>query len=151
MNLFILIAAVLLLVTEPHSLVTEDRVASVEVNHFCDDRGREVFTQNVFRETHRDEDRIVDWRLVKHASQRPTRDFTRGDFSATWWDGDRLRTVRALSVRETWSTTDPELRERECFAKERRRELLRPIPCEPRPTLADPNIQNFQDAERAGR
>jgi hypothetical protein len=46
---------------------------------------------------------------------------------ATWMDGDTPREVRSRTVRETFTTYDPELVEREHLPKEGRCELSRPL------------------------
>lgn len=63
------------------------------------------------------------WRLVKHPSQRPTRDYKNGGYTAVWQDGEIMRRVNAPSMRETWTQYDPELFDREFLPKEQRREL----------------------------
>lgn len=109
----------LLFTVVPRDTVTRESVASIEVNSFYDDSGKLVFVQNIFR----DEANVQAWRLVKDASQLPQRDWSTGDYSVLWFDGDRLREVRTRSVVESWTQHDRELAERERLPKEQRHEL----------------------------
>jgi hypothetical protein len=88
--------------TEP----VRDRVDVIERNNFYDENGRLVFAQWVFR----DWDSIVAWRLVK-----PDHRLSRGPrgWRLDWTDGERLRSVDAISFVESWTQEDVELAERE--------------------------------------
>ena len=66
------------------------------------------------------------WRLVKTAAQLPQRNWRDGSYEAVWHDGDVLRKVKAMTLRESWTQHDPELVEREFLAKEKRRDLAPP-------------------------
>lgn len=99
-----------------------DNVDIIEVNHFYDQNGRLVFDQVIFWQWHEYEGRyhVRAWRLLKRPSQLPVRDWKQGGYVATWYDGDVLRQVRSVWVRETFSQYDPELAEREFLPKDRR-------------------------------
>lgn len=108
----------------------QDEVDLVEINHFHDEKGRLVFDQIIFYDwcplQHRYN--VRDWRLLKSMGQIPVRDWRTGQFVAVWHDFKEknvLRTVRAASVRESWTQYDPELVEREFLAQEKRRELTK--------------------------
>lgn len=122
-----ILTAALLLATVPQETIPRDRVDLIEVNHFHDDQARLVFDQIIFYEWDAREGRheVQAWRLLKSNNQRPQRDYTTGDYRAKWMDGETLREVRALAIRETWTNTDPELEARQTLAKERRRDLIR--------------------------
>lgn len=111
----------------PRDPVVEDRCDVVEINHFYDDNGRLVFDQLIYWDWSEEDNRyqVRAWRLLKCEFQRPVRDWERGGFTAIWFDGERLRVVRHLSLRETWTQFDPELIERQVLATEDRRELGR--------------------------
>jgi hypothetical protein len=111
--------------TNPPEHAATDRVDVIEVNHFYDEHGKLVFDQLLFFDWSPRQSRynVRAWRLMKSSSQAPQRDHKRGDYSVTWFDGDALREIRAVTVRETWTQYDPELAEREFLPKERRREL----------------------------
>ena len=117
----------------PRDGVCRESVDLMELNHFYDENGRLVFTQQIFYDwSHRDHRyQVVDWRLVKKPEQEPERDWRNGGYVSTWQDGEILRQVRSLAIRETWEQFDPELVEREFLAKEHRRGLrqikIRPI------------------------
>ena len=108
--------------TLPLDLVSTDAADVIELNHFYDGDGRPVFDQVIFWQWHADEDayRVRAWRLWKTPAQTPWRDWgshsvggLRGGYVTAWFDGDRLRVVRATSFRETWTQHDPELEDRE--------------------------------------
>lgn len=103
----------------PHDIVLRESVSSIEVNSFYDENGHLVFVQNIFR----DPQHVQAWRLVKHHSQRPERDWDSGMYTSLWFDGEFMREVRTKSVVESWLQYDPELAERERLPKEQRREL----------------------------
>lgn len=113
----------------PHAEPVRESVDLIETNHFYDEQGRLVFDQTIFYDWDRSADRyqVRAWRLVKHPSQLPQRDWRTGRYVATWIDSkdgsECLRRVESEAIKETWSQHDPELAEREYLPKERRREL----------------------------
>ncbi len=120
----ILIAATLPAPTD----VARDSVDLIELNHFFDEHGRLVFDQLIFyRIDKAGDEEVLEWRLVKHPSQPPQRDWQRGGYVATWTDGETVREVRTDSYRESWTQYDPELLAREALPKEKRRGLRHPL------------------------
>ena len=119
--------ALAVLAVVPRTPVIEDRCDVVEVNHFYDENGRLVFEQVIFWDWCDASARhqVRAWRLLKTCFQWPLRDWSRGGYSAIWHDGERLRTVRAGELRETWTQYDPELLQREILPTDARRELSR--------------------------
>ncbi len=112
---------VIILSAIPHDDMATDRVDIVEVSHFFDEAGRSVFDQVVFWKFEADGTQHVRaWRLWKTSSQTPWRDWRNGGYAMAWWDGDRLRIVRASSYRETWLQNDTELDDRTEFPAEDR-------------------------------
>ena len=113
--------------------VAIDRVDLIELNHFHDEQGKQVFDQVIFYDWSPTRGRynVLAWRLLKHPSQLPTRDWSRGDFVAVWRDNVILREVRAQTMRESWTQYDPELIERAHLPKEQRRELRKPLVASP--------------------
>ena len=113
---------------EPRETALEDRVDLVEVNHFHDESGKHVFDQLIFYDWCRRVCRhqVVAWRLIKGPSPLPRRDWERRDYACTWSDSGVLRSVRAASLRETWTQYDPELAERDMLPLSQRRELASP-------------------------
>lgn len=103
-----------------------DRCDVIEVNHFYDWEGRLVFDQLIFWEWNplwcRDD--VLDWRLLnKCPGGLPESDHRHGGWTSTFYDEQAgiIRTVRAKSVRETWTQEDPEAIERQiCPASQRR-------------------------------
>lgn len=122
---------VLLLTSLCHNgteLVVGDEVDLIEVNHFFDEQGRHIFDQTIFYDWCPIQCRynVRAWRLLKHPSQRPYRDWKGGGYVAVWHDGQLLRRVRSSSFRESWTQYDPELVERDFLPKEQRRDLHHP-------------------------
>ena len=110
--------------------VAVDRVDLVELNHFHDEQGKQVFDQIIFYDWSPTRGRynVLAWRLLKHPSQLPVRDWSTGDYVTVWRDNAIVREVRAETMRESWTQYDPELIERSFLPKEQRRELRkRPI------------------------
>ena len=105
--------------------VAVDRVDLIELNHFYDEQGKQVFDQIIFYDWSATRGRynVLAWRLLKHSSQLPVRDWSTGDFVTVWQDNAVLREVRAETMRESWTQYDPELIERSFLPKEQRREL----------------------------
>ncbi len=108
--------------------IVADEVDLMEVNHFYDQHGKHVFDQVIFYEWNNADSRyhVRAWRLIKEGSQYPVRDWLRGGYTATWHDEGLLRTVRAESIRETWTQHDPEIAEREHLPEGQRRRLYQP-------------------------
>lgn len=132
-----LVLACVLLGSNPPDLVLSDRVDLIEVNHYYDEQGRHVFDQTIYYDWCSVQCRynVRAWRLVKSASQLPTRDARTHKYVATWHDGGVLRRVVADGVRETWTQYDPELVEQEFLPKDQRRDL-----CKPLAVLANPGV-----------
>lgn len=121
--------ALVLLGNSPIEDVARDKVDLIEHNHFYDEQGRLVFDQIIFYDWSPADSRYMvrAWRLVKNPAQVPERDWRGDGYLAIWQDGEILRSVRAASMRETWTQYDPELYEREFLAKERRKELRKTV------------------------
>ena len=109
----------------PLDLVSTDAADAMELNHFFDGDGRPVFDQVIFWQWHADEGvhHVRAWRLWKSPAQTPWRDWVRGGYLTAWFDGDRLRVVRATSFRESWTQHDPELEDRQFLPAHERRGL----------------------------
>lgn len=93
--------------TEP---VRREHVDLIELNHFVDDQGREVFRQVIFYDWSHEQHRFLvrGWRLVKHESQLPSRRWNPARYECSWHDDQREHRVVAPKLRETWSQRDPE-------------------------------------------
>ncbi len=104
----------------PQSLITEDRVDLVEVNHHYDAQGRLLFDQVIFYDWSDVQRRfnVRGWRLVKSQAQLPVRQAD-GSYRSVWHDERELRRVRAKTRRETWPQYDPELAERQHLARDK--------------------------------
>jgi hypothetical protein len=113
----------------PNEDIATDSVDLIEVNHFYDEQGRLVFDQIIFYDWCPIFCRynVRDWRLLKSTAQIPHRNWQQGYFVTVWHDGEVLREVKSLSLRESWTQYDPELLEREFLPKEQRRELRKTI------------------------
>jgi len=107
--------------------VASQHVDLIELNHFVDADGREVFRQVLFYDwspTHR---RFIvrAWRLVKTDSQIPRRRWEPAQYRCVWHDDGLMREVTAPSFRETWTQRDPERQNRKLVAEDARKPLLR--------------------------
>jgi hypothetical protein len=108
----------------------KQRVDLIELNHFVDEDGREVFQQVIFYDwspLHR-RFHVRAWRLVKHQSQIPTRHWNPGRYECTWHDDGVLRKVWSPKLRETWSQQDPERVNRSLLPEDQRIPLRAPEP-----------------------
>lgn len=97
----------------------------VELNHFLDDNGREVFCQVVFFDWSRRNRQfeVRAWRLIKHPSQTPRQIPGTDAYVVRWQDKSITREVHAKSMRETWSQNDPERVNRAILPENERRPL----------------------------
>ena len=104
---------------------TVAEVDLVELNHFLDDNGREVFRQVVFFDWSRRNRQfeVRAWRLVKHPSQMPRQVDRSSNYLVRWQDKSVTREVRARSLRETWSQEDPERVNRALLPENQRQPL----------------------------
>jgi len=109
------------------SVVASQRVDLIELNHFIDQDGREVFRQVLFYDWSEPHRRFIirAWRLVKSDSQLPRRRWAPARYQCIWHDDGLLREVSAPSFRETWTQQDPERQNRKLVAEEARKPLKR--------------------------
>ena len=110
----------------PPAGVVSDRVDLIEVNHVYDDLGNPVFRQAIFYDWRLAAGafEVRAWRLLKHADQRPVRDWDTGRWTMIFQDGDVLREVRAAFFYESWTQYDVEIDQRRRLPPEYRRGLL---------------------------
>ncbi len=100
----------------------------IELNHFVDDEGREVFRQLIFYDWSKSQHRfhVRAWRLVKYESQLPQRRWNPDHYQCTWHDDGLLRQVVAPQMRETWTQQDPERVNRKYLPEDQRAPLFVP-------------------------
>ncbi len=114
MSEILLVAAVILSAVAPaHSeanLRTREEVDLIELNHFLDDQGREVFQQLIFYDwsRHDREFHVRAWRLIKKPQQEPRRHWKPAGYLCSWRDNAVTREVWSPALRETWTQKDPE-------------------------------------------
>ncbi len=107
--------------------VSRHQCQLTELNHFYDEHGRLVFDQIIFYAIDdAGAEEVLEWRLLKHPSQVPVRDWQYGGYVSMWLDGGQIRKVRTNNLRESWTQFDPELLARDVLPKEQRRGLRRP-------------------------
>ena len=108
--------------------VVRQRVDLIELNHFVDEEGREVFRQVIFYDWSKAHHRfhVRAWRLVKRESQLPERRWNPSRYQCTWHDDQLLRQVWAPKLRETWSQRDPERLNRSLLPEDQRIPLFTP-------------------------
>lgn len=121
-----MIFALLVLTAFPTYEPATDRVALIEVNHLYDCNGRHVIDQVIFYDwdTSHGRFQVRVWRLIGKPGQLPVKDWGRDCYISYWRDTHTLRKVYASRKRETWTTYDPEVLEREMLPIEFRRELV---------------------------
>ena len=94
----------------PTKSIRERQVDLIELNHFLDDDGREVFRQVIFYDWSPAAGRyhVRGWRLIKHDRQLPQRRWRPTGYVCSWTDDGEIRQVWSDLLRETWSHEDPE-------------------------------------------
>ncbi len=104
------------------------RVDMIELNHFVDEDGREVFRQVIFYDWSKSQRRfhVRAWRLIKHENQLPRRRWNPAYYECSWHDEGILRRVWAPSLRETWTQRDPERVNRSVLPEDQRVPLFPP-------------------------
>ncbi|MEM6690107.1 MAG: hypothetical protein AAF664_11810 [Planctomycetota bacterium] len=109
------------------TLISRAKVDLVEVNHFVDETGREVFQQTIFYDWSKSQNRYLvrHWRLVKAASQLPKPASTAKGFVCQWTENGTIRQVFAARKRQTWTQTDPERTNRAHLPEDARKPLFR--------------------------
>jgi len=129
MNALLQCAALLVAAVLPGKIqsshTTRATVDLVELNHFIDDSGREVFQQVVFFDWS-DQNRQFEvraWRLIKDPIERPRRCFSPTGYLVSWQDKHVTREVWAKQMRETWSQQDPERVNRKLLPESQRKPL----------------------------
>lgn len=98
------------------------RVDLIELNHFIDEEGREVFQQVIFYDWSASRHRfhVRAWRLVKSPRHLPQRRWNPTRVECRWHDDGVLRTVVAPKLRETWTQHDPERANRKWLPEDQR-------------------------------
>ncbi len=111
--------------TQGESQVISQSVDLIELNHFVDREGREVFRQILFYDWSVTHHRYIvrAWRLVKTESQVPRRRWAPERYECVWHDEGKLRKVTAPAFNETWTQYDPERENRKLVAEDQRRPL----------------------------
>ena len=111
-----------------NTAVVKQRVDLIELNHFVDEDGREVFRQVIFYDWSKAHHRfhVRAWRLVKNESQVPVRRWNPTRFQCTWHDDGLLRQVWAPQLRESWTQQDPERVNRALLPEDQRVPLFVP-------------------------
>ncbi|QDT03370.1 hypothetical protein K227x_17520 [Rubripirellula lacrimiformis] len=94
----------------------------IELNHFVDGDGREVFRQVIFYDWSNQHHRfhVRAWRLIKNENQVPKRRWNPDCHQCTWHDNGLLRQVSAPKMRETWTQQDPERVNRKLLPEDQR-------------------------------
>ncbi|RCS52767.1 hypothetical protein DTL42_07995 [Bremerella cremea] len=116
-----------------------DHVDLIEINHLYDLQGRHVIDQLIFYQWESASQRfqVRAWRLLKTDDQLPRKSWNQDKFICHWRDLNVYRKVYADNVRETWTTSDPEVLERNMLPIEKRSELSQPDYTSTRMALAN--------------
>ncbi|QDV65836.1 hypothetical protein [Crateriforma conspicua] len=101
------------------------RVDLIELNHFVDEEGREVFRQLIFYDWSDQQNRFLvrSWRLIKSADHLPKRSWNPRGYFASWRENGSIRRVEASQFRETWTQKDPEKQNRRWLPEDQRKAL----------------------------
>lgn len=115
------------------SAEVQEMVDVIELHHCFDFRGRVAFRQLIFYRwsSYHRRFQVVDTVVVTSDSMCPRRS-AGGLYHCRWLDDGRLRTVSALTFRESRSDSDPEVKEREFLPTHLREGLKRTRPEQPR-------------------
>jgi hypothetical protein len=110
----------------PDAKTVRRNVDLIELNHFVDKQGREVFRQLIFFDWSPQAKRfhVRSWRLLNDDSQIPIRRWNPDGFECSWVDDDFVRYVRSPQMRETWTQEDPERANRKFLPEDQRRPLF---------------------------
>jgi hypothetical protein len=118
-----MIAALLMaLLAEPP--IVFERCDLIELNVvYCGETGRESFRQLIFWEEIWPDARlhVREWRIVRNPSQYPLKNGV--EWRAVVVEDEKITVIRAPTYRETWTTFDPELAERDVLPDNRRKKL----------------------------
>src|SRR6056297_3593218 len=98
------------------------RVDLIELNHFLDDEGREVFRQLIFYDWSPEQQRFLvrGWRLVKSPEQLPKQTWKPRGHHVSWRENGSLRRVESGQYQETWTQRDPEKENRRWLPEDQR-------------------------------
>ncbi len=107
-----------------------ERVDLIELNHFYDDLGRNMYDQVIFYEWSPDYRRyhVIAWCLVENDLGRmPSKVVGSDDYVVRWHDRDSKvrREVRSNLYRETWTRVDPERANKKLLDEKLRTSLIR--------------------------
>ena len=121
----------------PVELIARDKCDVLLYEKVYDGDGKIVFIQVCPLDWNPNAERYdyVCWRLDNLQRLRPQRDWRRGGYIVRFADGEIVREIRAVSMRDAWVQEDSELAAREVWPKENRRGLINigAVPC-PSPT-----------------
>jgi hypothetical protein len=132
MNFLATIASLLLIGVAPDSThskqLARERVDMIELNHFIDGEGREVFRQVIFYDWSKPHKQfhVRAWRLIKKPSQLPQHRWNPEHYRCRWQDDDIMREVWSPTMRETWTQRDPERVNRTLLPEDQRVPLWTP-------------------------
>jgi hypothetical protein len=135
MNLILLI---LLSVVPVSSNEVFESVDLIELHHFHDFRGRNVYDQVIFYEWSSEHSRyhVRSWVIVEDSQRLPRKRYSDGLHVVKYPDREQKleRVVVSQHFRETWSQTDPERDNKKIFDERLRHKLIQRI--EPKPIVS---------------
>lgn len=102
------------------------QVDLMELNHFLDHEGREVFRQVIFYDwsPSTNEFHVRQWRLIRNEDELPRQTVKPKSIQCQWFEKGTSRTVLANDFRETWSQKDPEQVNRKILPEDQRKPLF---------------------------
>lgn len=98
------------------------QVDMIELNHYIDEDGREVFRQLVFYDwsPRHKQFHVRAWRLIKKPSQLPQRRWVPSQYETKWIENGTVRIVQSKTMQETWTRRDPERVNRQLLPEDKR-------------------------------
>lgn len=111
--------------TIPQDIVLSDSFEKVEVNHFYDTEGKQVFDQVIWYDWDYllNQHKVEAWRIMKTPGYFPVLNRQNGYYESLFIHDDNIHRVKAKYLIETWTQFDPELVDRETYKKELRLDL----------------------------
>jgi hypothetical protein len=111
-----------------------ESVAAIELNHFYDQRGNNIYDQVIFYEKSPEDGRlrVRSWCLVddaKELNRRPVKNYNANTTEVDWYDTDNkiLRKISSRIFRESWTQIDPERENKKVLHESLRLALIKKV------------------------
>jgi hypothetical protein len=115
-----------------------DHCDLVELNHFHDFQGRNVYDQVIFYEWSPEHSRyhVRSWMIVEDSSRLPKRNYSDGSYRTCYTDRDSKidRVISSQHFRESWTQNDPERDNKRLLDERLRHSLIKRL--SPKPSVS---------------